>query len=73
MVSITLAVPADIKDAMESFPEINWSAVAREAITRKIEMLKKFQEFTRESDITEAEAIQLGKQVSAKTMKKHKG
>lgn len=73
MVSITLAVPEDIKHDMDSFPEINWSAVAREAITRKIEMLKKFQEFTRESNITETEAMQLGKQVSAKTMKKHKG
>ncbi|MDD4878050.1 MAG: hypothetical protein PHO02_03370 [Candidatus Nanoarchaeia archaeon] len=73
MVSITLAVPAEIKQDMDSFPEINWSAVAREAITRKIEMLKKFQEFSRKSEITEAEAMQLGKQVSAKTMKKHKG
>ena len=73
MVSITLAVPADIKDAMDSFPEINWSAVAREAITRKIEMMRKFQEFTKESEITEAEAMQLGRQVSTKVMKKHKG
>ncbi len=73
MVSITLAVPADIKDAMDSFPEINWSAVAREAITRKIEMMRKFHEFSRESEITEAEAMQLGKQVSKAAAKKHKG
>lgn len=72
MVSITLAVPAEIKQDMDSFPEINWSAVAREAITRKIEMLKKFQEFARESEITEAEAMQLGKRVSKAAAKKHK-
>lgn len=72
MVSITLAVPAEIKQDMDSFPEINWSAVAREAITRKIEMLKKFQEFSRESEITEAEAMQLGKQVNKAAAKKHK-
>ena len=45
MVSITLSVPEDLKHEMDSFPEINWSAVAREAIKKRIMMMEKFKEF----------------------------
>ena len=31
MVTMTLAVPKDLKERMDSFPEINWSEVARQA------------------------------------------
>ena len=71
MVSITLAVPASLKQEMDIFPEMNWSAVAREAIKRKIIMLEKFREFTKNSTMTEEEALKLGKEISAKAMKKH--
>ena len=71
MVSITLAVPEDLKNSMEMFPEINWSAVAREAIKKKVIMMKKFKEFTKDSEFTEADAINLGREVNAKAMKHH--
>ena len=64
MVSITLSVPEELKKEMDVFHEINWSAVAREAIKSKIGMLKKFKEFTRESTMTENDAIMLGKNVN---------
>ena len=32
MVNITLAMPEDLKKEMDKFPEINWSALVREAI-----------------------------------------
>ena len=47
MVNITLSVPERLKKEMDSFAEINWSAVAREAFREKIvdlEFLKKFKE-----------------------------
>jgi hypothetical protein len=72
MVSITLSVPAGIKDEMDRFQEINWSAVAREAIKRKLVMLDKFEEFTKDSEFTEDDALRLGKELSAKTAKKHR-
>ena len=72
MVSITLAVPENLKSAMESFPEINWSAVAREAIKKKVLMLKKFKQFTKDSEFTEEDALQFGREVSTKAMKRHK-
>jgi len=73
MVSVTLSVPSDLKKAMETFPEINWSAVARQAIERKIQMLRKFREFTRDSEFTEADAQRLGKAVDVKVAERHQG
>jgi hypothetical protein len=64
MVSITLAVPAEMKKEMDGYPEINWSAVAREAITRKLVILKRFREFSKDSELTEEDAIRLGRAVN---------
>ncbi len=72
MVSITLSVPEDMKHEMDSFQEMNWSAVAREAIKRRLLMLAKFKEFTKDSTLTEEEALKLGREVSAKAMKRHR-
>jgi len=72
VVSITLAVPTELKHEMDAFPEINWSAVAREAIKQKLALLKKFREFTRESTITEEEALRLGKEVNKVLAKRYR-
>ena len=72
MVSITLSVPEELKNDMDKFQEINWSAVAREAIKKKINLLEQFKEFTKDSILTEEEAIKLGREVSLKALKKHK-
>mgnify|MGYP001582454511 CR=1 FL=1 len=66
MVSITLSVPENIKHEMDSFPDINWSAVAREAIKRKIILLEKFKDFTKDSEFTEEDALKLGAEMSQK-------
>ena len=55
---------------MDSFAEINWSAVAREAFREKIvdlEFLKKFKE---KSELSEKEALRLGKELNKKLAKK---
>ena len=72
MVSITLAVPSELKEDMDKFPEMNWSAVAREAIKQKILLLKKFREFTKDSTMTEEDALRLGKQVNKALAKRYK-
>ncbi len=72
MVSITLSVPEEMKQEMDNFQDVNWSAVARQAIKTKLVMLEKFKEFTKDSTLTEEEALELGKQVSEKAMKRHK-
>lgn len=51
MTSITLSVPAEVKEKMDNFPEINWSGFVRQRIIEKTEeldwrrkMLKKVEE-----------------------------
>jgi hypothetical protein len=72
MVSITLSVSEAIKRQMDSFPEINWSAIAREAIEKRLIMLAKFREFTKDSTLTDEDALEFGREVSAKAKKRHK-
>ena len=72
MVSITLSVPEDMKQEMDTFQDINWSAVARQAIKKKIFMLEKFKQFTKDSDFSEEDALILGAEVSKKALEKHK-
>lgn len=71
MVSITLSVPLELKKEMEQFGEINWSAVAREAIWRKITLLKKFREFTKDSTMSEENALRLGRKANASLAKRY--
>ncbi|MBI5881330.1 hypothetical protein HZB90_04325 [archaeon] len=56
---------------MDCFPDMNWSAVAREAIKRRLVMLEKFKEFAKDSELTEEDALRLGREVSEKVMKRH--
>lgn len=72
MVSITLSVPEELKKEMEAFSEINWSAVAREAIKKRIELLRKFREFTKHSMLSEEDAIILGRKVNKAAAKRYK-
>lgn len=72
MVSLTLSIPKEMKMEMEKFQEINWSAVAREAIKRKIAILKEMDKILAESEFTERDALEFGKKVSHRVAKKYK-
>lgn len=71
MVNMTLAVPKELKEEMDDFPEINWSEVARIAIKRKIEALRILREFSSESELTEEEALELGRKVNKALRKRY--
>ncbi len=73
MVNITLAVTEDLKKEMNQFNEINWSAIAREAIKKRILLLKKFREFSRDSKLTEEDAIRIGREINKGAVKKYRG
>ena len=64
MTTLTLAVPDEMKKKMDSFPEMNWSEVARQAFMQKIEDMEFLRKFKEKSKLTEADAIRLGKEVS---------
>jgi len=64
MTTLTLAVPEEMKKRMDSFPEMNWSEVARQAFTQKIEDMEFLRKFKEKSKLTESDAMRLGKEVS---------
>jgi len=70
MVSMTLAIPKELKKEMELHPEINWSEVARAAIRRKIHILKEMDRILANSELSEKDAIILGRKVTKKVADK---
>ena len=65
MPTITLSMPDDIKKKMDEFNDINWSAVAREAIKNRLSQLILFRSIVSKSKLTEKDALELGKIVKA--------
>ena len=70
MVSMTLAIPKELKKEMELHPEIKWSEVARAAIKRKLQILKEMDRILANSKLTEEDAIVLGRKITKKVAKK---
>ncbi|MBI2112579.1 hypothetical protein HYT52_03535 [Candidatus Woesearchaeota archaeon] len=55
---------------MDSFPEMNWSEVARQAFMQKIEDMEFLKKFKSKSKLTDEDALRLGDEVS-KAVSKH--
>jgi len=72
MVTMTLAVPGELRHKMEAFPEMNWSEVARQAFNKKINDLEFLRKFKSDSELTEEDALRLGAEVSRKAAARHK-
>ena len=60
---MTLAVPTELKHKMDTFPEMNWSEVARQAFIQKIEDMDFLRKFKEKSRLSDADAQRLGKEV----------
>lgn len=71
MVTMTLSVNDELKQDMDGFPEINWSAVARAAFAKQVAQLKIIREATRDSEFTEEDAILLGRKIKQESIKRH--
>ena len=64
-------MPDEIKKEMEKFPEINWSEIARIAIKRRLIILEEMNKLLEKSELTEEDAIRLGRKVNKAVAKKH--
>ena len=64
MTTMTLAIPSELKNKMENFPEMNWSEVARQAFIQRIKDLEFLKKFKSDSTLTEEDALRLGKEVN---------
>lgn len=47
MTTMTLSVPDDIKKQMKQFPQVNWSAIARDALNKELERQQRLEEIKR--------------------------
>ena len=72
MPTLTLSIPEDLKKTMDELKIINWSAVARQAIQQRALQLKVLQEFTKDSELTEKDALELGRKVNKELSKRYK-
>jgi len=72
MVNITLAIPPELKKRMDSFPELNWSAVARQAFDSRLKNLEFLRKFTENSTLTEEDALRLGKELNKSLAKRYR-
>jgi predicted transcriptional regulator len=70
MPSITVNVDDDLKERMESHPEINWSEVTRQAIEEKIETLEVMNELTSESTLTESDVQEIADRINESGLKR---
>ena len=70
MVNITLSVSEEIKNLMDKFPEINWSEVARRAISEKAMKMAIFEQIVSKSKLTEKDALELGRKVNKAAAKR---
>ena len=69
---MTLAVPSELKQKMENFPEMNWSEVARQAFMQRIKDLEFLRKFKSDSTLTEEDALILGRELNKNLAKRYK-
>lgn len=72
MTTMTLAVPFELKQKMENFPEMNWSEVARQAFMQRIKDLEFLKKFKSDSTLTEKDAMRLGRELNKNLAKRYK-
>ncbi len=70
MTTLTLAVPDEMKKKMDTFPEMNWSEVARQAFTQKIADMEFLRQFKEKSRLSEADALRLGREAGREVSNK---
>ena len=70
MTTVTISVSDELKEKMTKFPEVNWSAVARKAILERIKFFEKMNKTLAKSELTEEDAILLGRKVKFTVSKK---
>ena len=67
MPNITISISEQQKKKIEEHPEINWSAFLRQQIEKQtidLEQFKVFQELTKNSTMTEEDALAPGRKVN---------
>jgi hypothetical protein len=71
--NLTLSVPKRLKDEMRKMKDVNWSEETRAFLEERIKRrkaLKLLDELTKNSQLTEQDALELGRKINQQTWKK---
>ena len=71
MVNITLAIPEELKKALQKHDEVNWSAVIRRALLEHLEKIRIVEEIAAKSTLTEKDAEEIGNKIKHEIAKRH--
>jgi hypothetical protein len=71
MTTMTLAVPSELKHKMDTYPEMNWSEVARQAFIQKLRDLEFLRRFKQDSTLTEEDALRISAELNRNLAKKY--
>ena len=75
MPNITLSIPKELKNEMDSLSELNWSEITREFLSEKVKrmaLLKKLDKILENSKLTEEDCLRLGEKLKERVWKRHK-
>lgn len=73
-VNITLAVPVELKEKIDTFKEINWSEVMRQTLServRRLALLAKLDELTAGSKLTDEDIERIADKIREGIAKRH--
>ncbi len=72
MTNVTLAVPEDLHEIMQRHKDIKWSEVARQAMWEKARKLEIMDKLLAKSELTEEDALEIGRKIRHGIAKKHR-
>ena len=73
MSNLTLSVPDSLYEEMKKHPEIRWSEVARQALAKKVDDLRRLDALLADSALRERDVEAVGRKVKEKVWRKHEG
>ena len=72
MTNLTLSVPDDLYEEMKKHPEIRWSEVARQALAKKLDDLRRLDALLSGSKLSDEDVESVAKSVKEGVWKKHR-
>lgn len=72
MATLSISIPEDVKEVMDKFNGVDWSRVARLAISNKAKQLAFLKYFASESELTTQDALDLGRKVNKAVAEKYR-
>jgi len=72
MPNITLSLPSELHKFVKKHNEINWSEIARRAISAQAKKIQLMEKLVKDSDFTEKDVEELDKKIKSGLLKRFK-